>query len=195
MLTKTKIYKKYASSEQYKEYADETVRSLQTKFPQVQLRSWGEFKTFLDSLIPKLVHKYLILSGSMKNCSGISPDFAEIGAQAGFPVIVDFSPGHQYNVVLTTEGPYKVDLTYIQFTCNHDWNDDEAREEVMKNYRELYRNPSKAVKIEKLPEQSFAGRLPHGEYHTFSPDPMQSIQKYDPEKTEKVFPEIFKKYK
>jgi len=196
MLTKTAIYKKYASLEEYQAFCDETIQSLKAKFPNVEMRSFSEFKKFLDSLVPKLVHKYLISTFSMKNCSGISPDFAEIAAQAGFPVLVNFVPGHQRNIVLTTDGPYVVDLSYIQFTCNHDWSDKESRDEVRENYRSLYRDPFSAISIERLPYQYLTGtRLPQREYHVGNPDPMESIQNYDIERTEEMDPGRYKMFK
>jgi hypothetical protein len=82
MLTNTRVFKKYSSIEDYDRFVEDSISSFQTKFPNVELHSFGEFKSFLDNLIPKLVHKYLILSGSMKNCSGIAPDFARNGCSS-----------------------------------------------------------------------------------------------------------------
>lgn len=200
MLTKTSIYKKYSSIEDYNAFVDESISIIKTKFPNVELHSWGEFKAFLDNLVPKLIHKYLLLSGSMKNCSGISPDFSEIACQAGFPVMTMFDSGHQLNLVLTTEGPYLVDLSYIQFTCKHQIDSDNPTEdekrEVLNNYRALYKDPFKALKIRRLPKQYFSGvRYPYGTYDIFSPDPGKAIRQYNIEKTERVFPERFNKLK
>lgn len=196
MLTKTAIYKKYASLADYAEYAEAILRNLQKVFPNVQLRSFSEFKTFLDGLLPKLVHKYLINSGTMKNCSGISPDFAEISCQAGFPVLTQLVPGHQRNILLAQDGPYIVDLSYIQFTCKYDLSDKASRKEVVENYRALYKNPFKAIKIEKLPVESIGGlRQPHGEYSEVSPNPMEALNEYNIEETEEAFPERFDRFK
>jgi hypothetical protein len=200
MLTDTYIYKKYASVSDYDAFVNESISTIKTKFPNVQLRSWGEFRAFLDGLVPKLIHKYLLLSGSMKNCSGISPDFTEIACQAGFPVMTMVVPGHQLNLVLTREGPYSVDLSYIQFTCKHQIESDEPseeeRQEVINNYRALYRDPFRALQTQQLPKQYFGNvRYPHGTYHTFSPDPGKAIQDYDIEDTEETFPERFERIK
>ena len=201
MLMNTKLYRKYASIEEYDVFVKNTIASLTSKFPNVSLHSFGDFKSFLDGLIPKLIHKYLILSMSMKNCSGISPDFSEIACQAGFPVLTMLAPGHQLNLVLTTDGPYSIDLSYIQFTCKHQIesdNDEDGNErrEVIENYKKLYNNPFSAVKIIQLPKQHYSNvRLPQGIYHEFSPDPAQAIKKYDIEETEKIFPERFRKLK
>ena len=200
MLTKTRVFQKYASIEDYQTFTDEAISTLKNKFPQVKLSSYGEFKVFLDSLVPKLVHKYLLLSGSMKNCSGISPDFSEIACQAGFPVLTILAPGHQLNLVLTQDGPYMVDLSYIQFTCKHEVESDyptkEERKEILDNYRALYKDPFKAIKVQQLPKQYFSDiRYPQGVYHILNPDPMKSIQNYNIEETEKAFPERFDKLK
>jgi len=198
MLTKTAIYKKYASLEDYNKFCEESIESLQLKFPKVSLKSFSEFKSFLDNLVPRLVHKYLLLTGTMKNCSGISPDFAEIGCLAGFPTFVDFAPGHQRNVVLTTDGPYMVDLSYVQFTCNHDLSDPEpeGRKEALEAYKALYKDPFSALKIEKLPLQYFGGvRSPHGNYNNINRNPLESIEKYDIEDYEETFPERFDRFK
>jgi hypothetical protein len=196
MLINTHIFKKYASIEDYNRFVEDSIASFQTKFPNVKLHNFGEFKSFLDNLIPKLIHKYLILSGSMKNCSGIAPDFAEIAAQAGFPVFTMIEPGHQLNLLLATEGPYLIDLSYIQFTCKNDMQDKSSRQEVINNYKELYQNPFKALSIKALPKQHFSNiRFPHGVYSSFSPDPMRTIQDYDIKETEEIFPERFEKLK
>lgn len=196
MLTKTAIYIKYSSLDEYDDFIDQTCKKLQQIFPQVKVTSFSKFKNFLDKLLPKLVHKYLIGSGTMKNCSGISPDFAEIGCQAGFAVLTQHIPGHQRNIVLTTEGPFIVDLSYIQFTCKHDLSDKKYINEVVKNYKELYKDPWKAVKIEQLPNQPISGiSLPQGIYSNVSPDPMKIINDYSMEEAEEVFPEKFLRFK
>lgn len=196
MLTKTAIFKKYAALSDYTEYAEQTIAELQKTFPQVSLRSFDEFKNFLDGLLPKLVHKYLIGSGTMKNCSGISPDFSEIACQSGFAVLTQHVPGHQRNILLSTEGPYIVDLSYIQFTCKYDLSDKESRKEVVENYRALYKDPWSAVRIEKLPPEAVGGvRSPHGQYSEVNPDPLKQINEYDIEDTEEAFPEKFDRFK
>lgn len=198
MLTKTAIYKKYASLEDYQEFCRRTIEELKPKFPNLSLRPFAEFKQFLDNLVPKLVHKYLIFSGTMKNCSGVSPDFAEIASQAGYPTLVQFSPGHQSNVVLTSDGPYSVDLSYVQFTCKWDLTDPDQRDEAIENYKAIRRDPFSAIKVEKLPEQYFVDtRNPRTDDYDdlLHPDPMKSIQRYNPEQTEEIFPEMFDRFK
>jgi hypothetical protein len=189
------IFNKKASTE-YDEFVKQSLSLINSSFPNVKLHSFNSFKLFLDNLVPKLVHKYLILSGSMKNCSGISPDFSEIAVQSGFPVLTMIEPGHQLNLVLTTDGPYSVDLSHIQFLCKHEANNKEERQEVLKNYKKLYDNPFLALKIEKLPKQYYTNvRLPHGVYDNLRPNPASQIEKYDIKETEEFFPKIFKNIK
>ncbi len=196
MLTKTAIYRKYASIQDYIDFADQTVRELQATFPNVQLRPFSEFQTFLDALVPKLVHKYLISSGTMKNCSGVSPDFSEIGCQSGFAVLTQHVPGHQRNIVLTADGPYMVDLSYIQFICKWDLSDKENRKEIIENYRALYKDPWKGIKVEALPQTVPGGvRMPHGKYDDLNPDPLARINKYNIDEEEEDFPERFNRFK
>jgi hypothetical protein len=119
-----------------------------------------------------------------------------MAAQAGFPVFIMIEPGHQLNLLLATEGPYLIDLSYIQFTCKYDLQDKPSRQEVLNNYKELYQNPFKALSIKSLLKQPFSNvRFPHGIYSVVSPDPMQSIQNYDIKETEETFPERFEKLK
>jgi hypothetical protein len=177
----------------YASWAEEEVGALKTKFPNVSLKSFVQFKSFLDALIPKLIHKYILLSGTMKVCSSISPDFAEMAATNGFAVFTEKVPNHFRNVVLTTEGPFAVDLSYIQFLCQWDLRDPSTKKEGLKAYKELRQNPWKAIKIEKLPMSAMPHiNHPHGEYDQLY-DP-NNIDQYDIEETEEVFPEIFQRY-
>lgn len=196
MLTKKAIYKKCANLLDYTAFVEKTISELKNNFPAVSLKSFSEFRFFLDSLVPKLVHKYILLAGTMKNCSGVSPDFAELAAQSGFPVLVQSLPGHQRNVVLTTDGPYAVDLTYIQFVCKYDLSDKSARKEVLENYKSLRKDPFKAIKIEKLNKEPISGvYLPNGEYWEGRPDPLKSIEEYNIEEYEEAYPERFDRFK
>ena len=181
----------------YEEFAAQVVTDLRPTFPRVALRSSGEMLGFVGPLIPKLVHKYILFAGTMKNCSGASADFAEIATQAGFPTLVRLVPRHQYNVVLTADGPYKVDLTAIQFLCKHDLHTDDPEElaETLENYRQLRLAPDNAVVIERLPIGAFSDvRMPVGQYSSTWPDPAKALSKYDPRKTEEFFPELFRRY-
>jgi hypothetical protein len=67
---------------------------------------------------------------------------------------------------------------------------------VVENYRALYKDPFKAIKIEKLPVESIGGlRQPHGEYSEVSPNPMETLNEYNIEETEEAFPERFDRFK
>ncbi len=196
MLTKTAIYRKYANLVDYEEFVKSTLESLHEKFPQAQLQPFSKFKTFLDGLVPKLIHKYMLRGASMKVCSGISPDFAEIATQAGFAVITKVKPGHMVNVVLTTEGPYEVDLSYIQYTCNgYDLSDPDTRDEALDTFRELYKDPFKAIKIEELYKGWITGTsIPRGEYDNLY-NPGKDLDQYDMQESEELWPETFDIYK
>lgn len=195
MLSKTAIFKKYCNLSDYDDFVNETLISLKSRFPQVSLKSFSEFKSFLDSILPKLIHKYMINSMAMKVCSTISPDFAEIAANAGYAVIVQHVPGHVRNIVLTTDGPYVVDLSYIQFLCNHDFHDKENRKEVLQNYKELYHNPQKAVKIEPMDKSWITSSSePQAKYDNLY-NPVESFNRYNIEEQEEDYPERFNRFK
>ena len=190
-----RLLTKIAQDQQYLSWANSEITQLQQKFPQVHLQSFQAFKTFLDSLLPKLIHKYMLLSGSMKVCSGISPDFAEIAATNGFPVFVERIPNHMRNILLTIDGPYIIDLSYIQFLCKHDLTNPYDREEAIRSYKELYKDPNRAIRIEKLPISYYTSLChPHGQYDNLY-DPVKSMDRYDIDSTEEFFPERFKMFR
>ena len=154
--------------------------------------SFSQFKIWLDDNIGKLIHKYMLRTKSMKVCSTISPEFIEIARDAGFTVGIARAPGHVYNVVLTSEGPYKVDLSAIQFVCKHDISDRENRKEIIANYKNLRSNPSSAISIEKLDQ------IPNGTVFENEPmpfDPVSSFKRYDIKDTEDASPEWFERLK
>lgn len=190
------MFEKLSEENEYQGFVEQTLKQLRQVFPQVKLKSEAEFRIFLDDLLPKLIHKYLIRSGTMKNCSGISSDFSEIAGSAGFPVLTQHVPGHQRNVVLTNEGPLMVDLSYIQFSCNHDWSDKNNQDEVIKNYLTIYQDPWKAIKIEKLPKIPIGSfTLPTADYSEGNPNPMTAITEYNIQEVEEDFPSRFEKLK
>jgi hypothetical protein len=194
MSVRTKIFKKIADNIEYLNWINNEISTLKQKFPNVSLKSYSEFEVFLNSIVPKLIHKYMILSGSMKVCSGISPDFAEIACTKGFPVFIDHVPGHVRNILLTKECPYIIDLSYIQFLCKHDLNDEYTEEEALESFKKLYKNPFLAIKIEKLPQNPIYLGHPHGEYDNLY-NPPYWVDQYDIEKSEKFYPERFKRFK
>lgn len=196
MLIHTAIYKKYAALTDYENFVEQQLSVIRTKFPNVRLHSFAEFKNFLDKVIPKLIHKYMLRAGAMKVCSTISPDFSEIASAAGFAVIVQHVSGHVRNIALTTDGPYLVDLSYIQFLCQHDLMDPDVKQEALKAYRSLYKDPFKAVKVELMSKEHFQGvSVPEAKYENDIYDPVKRFDKYDMEEEEELFPERFNRFK
>lgn len=191
-----KIFRRIVQANNYFAWAKDEISELQKKFPNISMKSFSEFKSFLDSIIPKLIHKYMLLSGAMKVCSTISPDFAEIAATKGFAVLIEHVPGHVRNIVITSDGPYVIDLSYIQFLCQHDLTDKSVRQEAILAYKSLYKDPFTAIKIEKLPlnELPHTSR-PHGNYENQIYNPVSSIDNYNIEESEEAFPERFEKFK
>lgn len=135
-----KIIERIAQLTDYDAIVNEILENLQSNFPNVSLKPFAEFKSFLDALIPKLIHKYMLLTNTMKVCSTISIDFAEIAATAGFAMLIDRKqPGHVRNIVLTSNGPYLVDLSYIQYVvCEWDLTNPKTKKEALKEYQALY---------------------------------------------------------
>lgn len=156
------------------------VSSLQKNFPQIKLKSFQEFELFLKRYVPTIIRKYLVGTRSVKNCSGVSPDFAEFAAQFGFAVVSEKIPGHMRNIFLSEDGPYLIDLSYIQFTCGYKgYGDDDV---LIKTLQEIFHNPFKAVKIEKLSLNYFGNfREPLGKYDNLY-DPKKDIEQYDQDK-------------
>lgn len=194
-----KIIQRIAQLNDYVNWANQEVQKLQTRFPGVTLKPFAEFKVFLDAMVPKLIHKYMLLSRSMKVCSGISPDFAEYAVNKGFAVLTEKVPGHMRNVILTIDGPYIIDLSYIQFLCQHSIDSDdptpEEKAKVLQNYKDLYANPFKAIKVEKMPMNAIPhANPPQGNYDSLY-DPVKSIDEYNIEESEELFPEVFNRLK
>jgi hypothetical protein len=170
-----KLANEFEATTEYIKNISPTISSLQKKFPNVALKSFEEFKTFLYEYLTTLVRKYLVSTRSVKNCSGISPDFAEFAAKHGFAVVSESVPGHMRNIFLGKEGPYMVDLSFIQFTCGYTGYDDRV---LVKTLKEIYHSPEKAIKIQKLPLTYFGNfREPHGEYDNLY-NPVKHIENY-----------------
>jgi len=100
-----------------------------------QLLAW------LQDAVPAAILQYLILARAVKVCSNVSPAFAIIARHYGFDAYQVAVPGHFYNVILTVEGPVKVDLSDIQFrVCG-------TRKDVKQAVKQLVKDPWSAVKI------------------------------------------------
>ena len=101
-----------------------------------------ELFRWLKGAVPALVLQYLIRAYAVKVCSNVSPAFAVVARDYGFMAYQATGINHFYNVVLTSDGPIKIDLSYIQFSICGD------RASVRKAIKELVRNPWAAVRIE-----------------------------------------------
>ena len=188
MLINSSLYQKWAAKEDERA----ALSLVRERYPNAEIKSFSEFKTFLDKVLPKLIHKYMIRNQSMNVCSTIAPDFSEIAAAAGYAVLEVKKAGHVVNIVFTTDGPYEVDLSWIQFQCNRDldWGTKEQREEARLNYKALYNDPWKAVKIEKWKWSDLEFSFP--KEHHLSHSPVKSFEAYDMTEEEEDYPEKFR---
>lgn len=177
MKTLIKLAEDFEAKTQYTESISDSLQALQKAFPNVTLRPFQEFKSFLDRYITTIVRKYLVSTKSVKNCSGVSPDFAEFAAKNGFAVVIESVPGHVRNVFFGEDSAYIVDLSFIQFTCGYRGYEDE--DILINTLKEVYKNPYKAVKIQKLPAEYFGNfTSPHGKYDSIY-NPSKYIELYD----------------
>jgi len=141
---------------------------IQRAFPDVGLRTEEELRAWLDEAVPTMVRHWLLSSRTLKVCSGISPDFAEIGAAHGFPVVTVRVPGHFYNAALTTEGALLIDLSAAQFeVCRaglRDFDPDEIDSPEYKHLEEVFerieRDPFSAVRIERIDPRDIGSYAP-----------------------------------
>lgn len=114
-------------------------------------------KEFLEMSIPPLVLQYILIPGSVRACSGISPAFEIVARHYGFEAYTVQVPGHFLNVILTKEGPIEVDLSYIQFSTGGY----ASRKELQSLLLSIAKNPFKAVRVQpysdsaNLEEQSY----------------------------------------
>lgn len=128
---------------------------------------------FLNMAIPPLILKYILIPGSVRACSGISPAFAIIARHYGFDAYVVQVPGHFINVVLTDQGPIEVDLSYIQFSLSAY----PSRKELNNTLLAVAKDPMRAVKIqeyegsiERLVESNFPEDMIQEELESFDID-------------------------
>jgi hypothetical protein len=90
---------------------------VQKDFPNARLApSRSAAAEYVAKIAPDIVYTYMICQfGGFKQCSAVSPYFAAKASDDGFATLVTAVPNHQYNVMLTEEGPLAVDLTRLQF--------------------------------------------------------------------------------
>lgn len=125
------------------------------------MRSKKELIEFLKLAVPAFVIRHILRARAVKVCSLISPAFAAVSNHYGFETYVANAPGHYYNVVITSDGPISVDLSYIQFKLNKICNDAtdgadgheeagyyEEEKIVGQALKYIAKNPWRAVRIE-----------------------------------------------
>jgi hypothetical protein len=121
------------------------VESQLAQFPMaVELRKRSALAAWLEDNIPFAVGAFMLNARSLRVCSGISPDFAEIAAASGWPAVTASVPRHFLNIILVEDGFVMVDLSAIQFElCDH--NDGR---EVSRMLKMVAKNPFRAIAIE-----------------------------------------------
>jgi len=90
---------------------------IRKEFPGAQLApSRKAAAEYVAKVAPDIVYTYMICTlGGLKQCSSVSPYFAAKASDEGFATLVAVIPNHQYNIMLTEEGPLAVDMTRLQF--------------------------------------------------------------------------------
>lgn len=137
-----------------------------------QLQAW------LVELVPPLILQRMVCAGAVKVCSTISPIASQVSLENGMALVVRSVPGHFYNVGLTTQGPFKVDLTAIQFEVPKlaRWHaehgdDDEDEDDPFGEHRAVYellervaKNPFDAIVVEPMDKAPIDGiAIPYDE--------------------------------
>lgn len=122
-------------------------------------KSDADLRKLLRETVPFIVHTQMVNARSLKACSSVSPLFEYFAKKGGFIVVTASIPGHFFNVVLTRQSTWRVDLSAIQFRCSvsmpfvdqddkEAWDKWEARSDEIWN--RLIKHPSEAVDIERL---------------------------------------------
>lgn len=114
-------------------------------------------KNWLRMSIPTMIYSKMICSRAVKVCSNISHSFSSESVSRGIPVFMMRVPGHVFNVAITENGMYKIDLSDIQFRMPK-ISDDELDDDdpfgdyaaVEKALKQVSENPFSAIKIEKI---------------------------------------------
>lgn len=118
----------------------------------------AQLKEFLREAIPVLVLRELVMSGTVKSCSGVAPALAAVARDRGFDARVVRTPGHFLNVIQTSDGVWEVDLSAIQFEYCRDAPDE--RKEMRRLLQKVIKNPFAAVKIRRAEEMPDDASLP-----------------------------------
>jgi hypothetical protein len=152
------------------------LRDIQKAFPEVRLPAESELLAWLDEAVPTMVRHWLISARTLKVCGGVSPDFAEIAAAHGFPVVTVSAPGHFYNVALTQEAALLIDLSAAQFEvqraglCDFDVDELEGPDyqHLLNVFERIERDPFSAVRIERIDPRGIGSyRTPTGSFPSF----------------------------
>ena len=105
------------------------------------MKTSDELFSWLETAVPAMVLQYIIQSQALKVCSNISPAFAVVARYYDFDAYQVTGNNHFYNVVLTSDGPVEVDLSYIQFSvCGY-------RDSIRKAIKDLVKDPWMAVRV------------------------------------------------
>lgn len=115
------------------------------------------FLDWFEEALPALIFQHIIQAQAVKVCSSISPIFGVIARRYGYEAYVLPAAGHVLNVVVTPEGPLRVDLSAIQFQICNFLRDEDITEQdpygtrgsVQRLIRHIIRDPRRAVSIDR----------------------------------------------
>lgn len=83
-------------------------------FPEAAITSEFAAIDYIKNIANRIIHK-LIRCNSLKQCSELAPLFAAVASKDGLATVIAYTPGHQYNIILTENGLLGVDFTALQF--------------------------------------------------------------------------------
>lgn len=117
-----------------------------------ELKSSKDLMKFLQIVVPFLIKDRIVDRCALKQCSEVAPLFTYFAEKEGFQTKTVQVPNHYYSIVKTSDGVYKIDLTYIQFMMPDGVyeGDEEYYEELQKLLKKASDNPFSVVKIEKI---------------------------------------------
>ncbi len=157
--------------------SEQVLSLLKKDYPSVKIKSKSEFDSFLKEWAPAIIYAYMLRSRALKVCSNISPAFAIFANSKDFATFIDRIPGHVYNVVLTLDGFFKVDLSAIQFEFCLGDDDDTDDKEMDRLLSKAAKNPLSIIKISKY-ETSVSGlEIPPKPNKETYFDPVNTIEK------------------
>lgn len=120
-------------------------------------KSKADLDKFLERSVPILVKRYILDARALKACSVIAPAFAFYAREAGFEAFYKEVPRHFISVVYTSDGPFVVDLSYIQFEFCPNYEDPSLpedddggraeRRELERLLRKVEEDPFSAIQV------------------------------------------------